>query len=357
MNSQILYKQNFNLSPLSTAKAHGRVNLIGEHTDYNQGFVLPTLIEQYIEVSIGLRKDFKISAISEEFGKSEVDLNSNSDGSWIDFIRGAYHLFKQKGHSNQGLNIAVSSSIPTGSGLSSSAALEVSLLRALGKLINIDIPSQEIAKMGQTIEHDFIGTQCGIMDQMASASAQFGQALFLDCKTLQNQIIPIFKDHTFCVIHSGISRKLSQGKYNERKQETEMASKILKVPSLRHATIDQLHLIEDEIVQKRAKHIITENIRVQNSVILLKNNNALEFGKLMNQSHLSMDLDYEISSLELNKVVKEARQAGALGARLTGAGFGGCVVILAENSKINEIQNIVIENCPNSFWVTNISNS
>ena len=355
MNSKSLFQNHFQNLPLSTAKAHGRVNLIGEHTDYNQGFVLPTLIEQYIEVSVSLRQDSKILGVSEEFGEVEVDLNSKVDGSWIDFIRGACYYIEQKNYPIQGLNIAVTSSVPTGSGLSSSAALEISLLRALTQLHGIDISSQEIAKIGQSIEHNFIGIQCGIMDQMASSTAKFGQALFLDCENLHSEIIPVFKDHTFVVIHSGSTRKLSQGKYNERKDETEMASNILKIPSLRYATLDQLELIEDEIIRKRARHIITENERVINATALLKKGDAFNFGQLMNQSHASMDEDYEISSPELNLVVKAAKEAGSLGARLTGAGFGGCVVLLTTNDKAEDMQKIVLRNCPNSYWVTNIS--
>ena len=354
MNSQTLFKSHFQYPPTSSAKAHGRVNLIGEHTDYNNGFVLPTLIEQNIEVSMSLRDDSKIKGISSEFGENSVDMESSTDGSWLDFVRGASYYIQNEGCKINGLDLAVTSSVPAGSGLSSSAAFEIALLRAICHLTSLDLKPSKIAEIGQLIEHQYIGTQCGIMDQMASACAEFGQALYLDCKNLNTETIPIFSDHTFMVIHSGSTRKLSEGKYNERKKETELASEILNVSSLRNATKDNLELIKDGIIQKRARHVITENDRVQKATQYLKEDNALEFGNVMNESHQSMDDDYEISSPELNHVVNVSRRAGALGARLTGAGFGGCVVLLLPSAKNDEIKENILKNCPHSYWVTNI---
>ena len=356
MNSWSLFESHFQHLPKSSARAHGRVNLIGEHTDYNNGFVLPTLIEQNIEVSISLRTDSKIVGISSEFGENSAEINSGIDGSWLDFVRGAAYYIGNEGCTISGLDLAVTSSVPTGSGLSSSAAFEVALLRALCQLTGLNLKPSEIAKIGQLIEHQYIGTQCGIMDQMTSACAEFGQALYLDCENFNTEIIPIFSDHTFVVIHSGSTRKLSEGKYNERKKETERASKILKVSSLRKATKNDLELIKDNLIFKRARHIITENERVQKAAHYLKEDNAIEFGNLMNESHQSMNDDYEISSPELNQVVQESIRAGALGARLTGAGFGGCVVLLVSSTKTEEIKESVLKNCPHSYWVTNIRN-
>ena len=219
MNSQTLFQNYFQYSPSSSSDAHGRVNLIGEHTDYNNGFVLPTLIEQKIEVSLKLRSDSKIVGISEEFGENTDDLNSKTDGTWLDFVKGVSYYIGKEGHPITGLDVAVTSNIPSGSGLSSSAALEISLLRALSQSTGILLNSNKMAQIGQLVEHHFIGTQCGIMDQMVSAESEFGQALYLDCENLKSEIIPIFSDHTFMVIHSGSRRKLSEGKYNERKKE------------------------------------------------------------------------------------------------------------------------------------------
>jgi galactokinase len=355
MNSQTLFESHFQYSPTSSAKAHGRVNLIGEHTDYNNGFVLPTLIEQNIEVSMSLRTDSKINGISSKFGENRADMESSTDGSWLDFVRGASYYIQNEGCKITGLDLAVTSSIPAGSGLSSSAALEIALLRAICHLTSLDLKPSKIAKIGQLIEHQYIGTQCGIMDQMTSACAEFGQALYLDCKNLSTETIPIFSDYTFVVIHSGSTRKLSEGKYNERIKETEIAAHELNIDSLRYGDINKLNKIKNSLAMKRARHILTENERVKKAVDCLKRNDAQFFGDLMNQSHLSMDLDYEISSPELNHIVKTAQSYGAIGARLTGAGFGGCSVILTSNVEREFITEKILSNCPNSHLITNIT--
>ena len=355
MNSAKLFHSFFQKEPSITTSAHGRVNLIGEHTDYNNGFVLPSLIPQSIEVSICLREDDKIIGISSEFGELQSITSSPKDGTWLDFVRGAIYFCQKISPSLRGMEVAVSSTIPSGSGLSSSAALETALLRAISQLKDITIHSKEMARIGQQIEHQFVGTQCGIMDQMASACGIFGQAIFLDCDNLQTKSIPIFSHHSFVIVHSGSTRKLSQGKYNERKNETSKASAILEVPSLRHATIDQLIKIEDPVIKKRAKHIISENDRVLKAVSYLEKNDPISFGELMNHSHQSMRDDYEISSDELNQVVESANKNGALGARLTGAGFGGCVVILATNKELPSVSKSVLEDCPQAYRVTTIS--
>jgi len=355
MSSAKLFHSFFQKEPSITTSAHGRVNLIGEHTDYNNGFVLPSLIPQSLQVSINPRDDDKIIGISSEFGELQSSISSPNDGTWLDFVRGTIYFCQKISPSIKGMNVAVSSSIPSGSGLSSSAALEIALLRAISQLKDLSIQSEEMAKIGQQIEHQFVGTQCGIMDQMASSCGTFGQAIFLDCENLQTKSIPVFSHHSFVIIHSGSTRKLSHGKYNERKNETSKASEILKVPSLRHAAIDQLMKIEDPIIKKRAKHIISENDRVLEAVSYLELNDPISFGELMNLSHHSMRDDYEISSDELNQVVESANKNGALGARLTGAGFGGCVVILTANKELSSVLKSVLEDCPQAYLVTTIS--
>ena len=355
MSSAQLFHSFFQKEPSITTSAHGRVNLIGEHTDYNNGFVLPSLISQSLQVSISLRDDGKIIGISSEFGELQSSITSSNDGTWLDFVRGAIYFCQKISPSIKGVEVAVTSSIPSGSGLSSSAALEIALLRAISQLKDLTIQSEEMAKIGQQIEHQFVGTQCGIMDQMASACGTFGQAIFLDCENLQTKSIPVFSHHSFVIFHSGSTRKLSHGKYNERKNETLKASEILEVSSLRHAVIDQLTKIEDPIINKRAKHIISENDRVLKAVSCLEQDDPISFGELMNLSHHSMRDDYEISSDELNQVVESANKNGALGARLTGAGFGGCVVILAANKELRSVSNSVLEDYLQAYLVTYIS--
>ncbi|MFM1858400.1 MAG: hypothetical protein RLZ05_1460, partial [Bacteroidota bacterium] len=316
------------------------------------GYVLPTLIPQQLSVSISLRDDHQIHGTSKEYGERQADLNSTKDNSWLDFVRGAIHFIQLEGAKIQGLNIAVTSDIPSGAGLSSSAALEIAILRALSSLFNINIPSTQLALMGQKIEHEFVGAQCGIMDQMACANTKLGEVLFLDCESLQTQIIPQFPEHRFLVIHSGSSRKLTEGNYNQRKSETSQATQFLNIPSLRHATLDLVNTINNDVILRRARHIVSENSRVLQSVECFKKNDPETFGKLMYQSHQSMAEDYEISSAELNILIDAAKLAGALGARLTGAGFGGCVVVLTSNDEIEKVAGFIANQCPNSSLVT-----
>ena len=354
MSSKDLFIKFFSELPEVSTSAHGRVNLIGEHTDYNNGFVLPTLIPQKINVSIRRRNDKKIIGCSDDFGFKESVLDSPTDGSWIDFIKGAITLLNKESANFLGIDIAVTSDVPIASGLSSSAALEVSSLKALSSLANLDLDEIKIAKLGQKIEHEFIGTNCGIMDQLVSARAEFGEVLFIDCESLNSKSLKFFPNHTFLIFHSGNKRKLSISEYNSRKKETEIASDLLQVSSLRHTNINQIINIKDKIIRKRAKHIISENQRVLNAVKELEENNAINFGKLMYESHNSMAHDYEISSPELDGIVDAAKIAGATGARLTGAGFGGCVVILVPKSKIEIISKRILEKYPKSFFVTKI---
>ena len=354
MNSKDLFIKNFSELPEVSSFAHGRVNLIGEHTDYNNGFVLPTLIPQKINVSIRRRNDKKIVGFSEDFGFKESVLDSPTDGSWIDFVKGAVTLINKEGANFLGIDIAVTSDVPIASGLSSSAALEVSSLKALSLLANLDLDEIKIAKLGQKIEHEYIGTNCGIMDQFVSARAEFGEVLLIDCESLNYKLLKFFPNYTFLIFHSGNKRKLSTSEYNSRKNETEIASKLLKVSSLRHANINQIINIKDKIIRKRAKHIISENQRVLNAVKELEENNAINFGKLMYESHKSMAHDYEISSSELDNLVESAKFAGATGARLTGAGFGGCVVVLVPKTKIEIISKSILEKCPKSFFVSKL---
>ena len=355
MNSLDLFHSYFQKEPSVTTSANGRVNLLGEHTDYNNGFVLPTLISQSIEVSIKPRDDEQIVGISNEFGTLSSKIAASNDGTWLDFVRGTIYYIKKLSPTVKGIDVAVSSSIPNGSGLSSSAALAISLLRAFSQLQGLSIIPKEIAKIGQQIEHQFVGTQCGIMDQVVSACGASGQAIFLDCESLQIKSLPLFPNHTFIVVHSGSTRKLSQGSYNERKQETTLASKILNVPSLRYASLEQIKLIDDPTIQRRAKHIISENNRVIRATSCLEKNDAKQFGELMNLSHQSMRDDYEISSNELDQVVDSANNNSALGARLTGAGFGGCVIVLAENEKAESMTRSILSQCTQAYLVTTIS--
>ncbi len=355
MTSQKLFKYHFDKDPQVTAVTNGRVNLIGEHTDYSGGYVLPTLIPEETSVSISLRNDGKIRGVSEIFGKLECEIYSSPDGTWLDFVRGALQLLNQRGLNLNGINLAVSSNIPSDAGLSSSAALEISLLRALIKFSNSRFDSIDLAKLGQQIEHKFVGTQCGIMDQVVCSYSEFGKILFLDCENLQTRILKGFDGYSFIIIHSGEERKLSSCKYNERKKEIENILKLLNVPFLKDTTISEVDKILDPILRKRARHVVSENNRVLQAFRSIENNDPLSFGKLMYESHISMSDDFEISSNKLNKIIKETQNLDVIGARLTGAGFGGCAVIMSKSKNDDKIIKSIINKCPKSYLVTKIS--
>ena len=350
--SEALFTSTFNAKPAMSAFAHGRANLIGDHTDYNQGFVLPCLLTHRTHVSIAWTNDGMISGVSDDFGKASRPIEAHCDGTWLDFVTGAIALLKLHGLKANGINLAVSSTVPPGAGVSSSAALEIALLRAMVQSTGINtIDQTNMAFIAQKIEHDFIGTKCGIMDQMVVSVADQGQAMLLDCMSHEIELVNFFTSGVFLVIHSGSGRKLSEGLYNTRLQECQNASISLQRESLRQASLDDLPKIADPIELKRARHVISENQRVLDAVAALKADAPEEFGLLMNQSHASLAEDYDVSSPELDKLVDVCQNNQALGARLTGAGFGGCVVVLTRPEHQTQILSAVKDQCPQAYLV------
>ena len=345
------FESHFGHPPSVASAAHGRVNLIGEHTDYCGGYVMPTLISQRLIVEMSARDDNRIHGLSSEFGSEEAACDDIGQGSWLAFIKGAMMLMNEKGAKLTGLNVATTSTIPAGAGVSSSAAFEIALLRGLSEMTGLTLSRKEMAVMGQRIEHEFIGTKCGIMDQMAVAMAEIGQALFIDCETLDTQIITIDEACCIAVIHSGSSRKLSSSLYNERLSETIEAAKQMGRDTLRNARLDDLDALSDEILIKRSRHVISENDRVKTAKAALKAGDMMALGLAMVESHVSLRDDYEVSSDELDQLVSEAISQGAYGARLTGAGFGGCIVALLPEDSADEIIEAIVQNCENAWLV------
>ena len=354
--SDALFEHHFAALPQVTATAHGRANLIGDHTDYNNGFVLPCLLTHQTSVSISLTEEGMITGVSEEFGLASRPLDQECDGQWLDFISGALAVLTPYGLDGRGIQVAVSSAVPAGAGVSSSAALEIALLRALVKAAGLtDIAPKDMAKIAQKIEHDFIGTQCGIMDQMVVSVARPGQAMVLDCQSHDIALVEFFPSAVLMVFHSGSGRKLSEGLYNTRLSECQMAAQALNLPSLRQANLTMLDQLTDPIALQRARHVISENQRVQDAVIALKADEPEMFGALMVQSHQSLAKDYEVSSPVLDQLVQTCLDANALGARLTGAGFGGCVVALVKAGDEDRILAAVSQHCPKAYLVDVIS--
>jgi len=318
-------------------RAPGRVNLIGEHTDYNDGFVMPCAIDFATFVAASRRDDRKIRVASSNFdGELEFDLdnpNVKLTENWAKYVQGVALLLERAGNRLQGANLLINSNVPIGAGLSSSAALEISTGFALSSISEIEIEKWKLAKIGQAAEHEFAGVRSGIMDQFASVFGLENHALFLDCRSLRWEPIPL-SSAKFIICNTRTKHDLADGEYNKRRADCEEAARILGHKSLRDVSLAEFEGKSKTLpkrLQKRARHIITENQRVLDAVNFLQNNNLAEFGRLMNESHESLRTDYEVSSEELDLMVKIVRQQkGVLGARMTGGGFGGCTVNLLD---------------------------
>ncbi|MBW4517697.1 MAG: galactokinase [Timaviella obliquedivisa GSE-PSE-MK23-08B] len=320
----------FNQAPEVEASAPGRVNLLGEHTDYNDGFVLPTAIPQQTVVSLGFSADNQYHFYSQELSQRvNIAFSDPIPEGFASYLWGCICVLQSKGFLIPPLNVFVTSTVPIGSGLSSSAALEVAMLRGLRSLLNLSLDDVCIAQIAQQAERQYAGVQCGIMDQMASSLADTQHLLFLDTRSLDRKILPIPADSEILVMDSGIPRTLAGSGYNQRREECEAAAKLLNVLALRDVSIIEAIANLPAPLQQRARHVITENNRVltaQNGV------SAKQFGELMNASHISLRDDYEVSIAGLDTLV-DILQAlpNVFGARMTGAGFGGaCVALVAE---------------------------
>jgi galactokinase len=341
------FTQKYGASP-RIFRAPGRVNLIGEHTDYNEGFVMPCAIDFATFVAGGARNDRKIHFASMNFeGEFEFDLdnpNSKIETAWAKYVQGVAFILERAGHCLSGANLLIDSDVPIGAGLSSSAALEISTGFALASLSNITLEKWVLAKIGQLAEHEFAGVRSGIMDQFASAFGVRNHALFLDCRSLEWSPIAL-SSAKFIICNTKTKHELADGEYNKRRADCEESAKLLGNISLRDVSLSEFKdksKMLSERLQKRARHIITENQRVLDAVNFLENNNLAQFGRLMNESHESLRVDYEVSSDELDFMVEIVRrQKGVLGARMTGGGFGGCTVNLLDSSVSSSFVEVV----------------
>jgi galactokinase len=321
-----------------TFRAHGRVNLIGEHTDYNGGWVLPTAIPQYTEVTLKKTDSNKAHITSSGSRDLSYELGQEKHtGSWIDYLQGATKFLSEKGKLG-GFEAHIQSTMPEGSGLSSSAALEISFLKALRKAFNVDVSDVDLALMGQRIENEFVGARVGIMDQMAVSLAKMGEALFLDTKELTYERITLpLEKMDLMIINSSLSHQLSahDGGYNQRRAQCEEACRIIGINQLRDIDVSTLaskNLPPD--LAKRARHVVTENERVHQAVKAIKDGNLEVLGKLFVESHKSMRDDYEVSIPQIDLLVELCiADQDCFGARLTGGGFGGSIVAIAKKGQ------------------------
>ena len=336
------FQQIFNAAPNVEASAPGRVNLLGEHTDYNDGFVLPTAIPQTTIVQLGFSANHLHHFYSHEL-EERVSLTTTDPvpQGFASYVFGCLRVLEQAGYSIPPLNGYVNSSVPIGSGLSSSAALEVALLRGLRSLLSLDLDDIRIAQLGQQAEIEYAGVQCGIMDQMASSLADTRHMLFLDTRSLDRELLPFPTGAEVLVIDSGIPRTLAGSGYNQRRTECETAARRLGVKALRDVTdLTQLEMLPEPL-RKRARHVVSENNRVLEAK---QGITAVRFGMLMNASHASLRDDYQVSIAGLDQLVSILQATpDVFGARLTGAGFGGACVALVTKGRAGAIAQTVLK--------------
>lgn len=356
--SEALFKSTFKAPPELTAFSPGRVNLIGEHTDYNGGFVLPTALWLGLEIAIARRHDNKIKIVSDGFDEiAEINLDAKVQSHWSDYARGAVIYAGRNGLLNGGADIAVSSNLPQGAGLSSSASITVGILKLASALSNetlgADLDDVKISQIARQVENEFIGMPCGIMDQMAVAIAQPGQALFLDTDKLTYDIIELPDTHHMAVIHSGKYRRLNEGRYKERKEECDVVKTKLGRDDICRISVDDLNRLSglSDVYQRRALHCMREHQRTIQAAKALQGKDFSLFGQLMIESHTSMRDDFEISLPAIDNLVADAVTFGANGARMTGGGFGGCIVACVEKSKLEPWKDKLLAKHGEAFYV------
>jgi len=317
------------------ASAHARVNLIGEHTDYTGGYVLPMLLKYKTNVYISSSKQ-KNTVHSTNYKKTIIfsDLIKSKNNHWVDYIKGCLSIIQSDfSLPTNYFNILIDSNIPMNRGVSSSSALCVALLKALKKFYKLSISNKSLALLAQKIERGYIGVKGGIMDQMISSVGIINKAFFLNCFTLNYELINLPTNHLFSLVDSKVQRNLRESSYNKRYEELKEAERILKVKYLVNASLKKLNHthFDNLIIKKRARHVISENERVLKSKIAMQNNNMNYFGKLMNESHKSYSVDFEASNKNVDKIIQRSLDSGAIGSRLTGGGFGGFVVSLIKH--------------------------
>lgn len=346
----------FEKAPEVETRAPGRVNLIGEHTDYNDGFVLPADIDRAIWICAAARNDRMVRVHSLDFGQTvtfDIDrVVKDERTSWSNYIRGVIDQYNRRGDEIRGMDMLVSGNVPVGSGLSSSAALEVAAAETCRVISGLDIDPVSMALLCQAAEREFAGVQCGIMDQFVSTLGREKTALFLDCRDLSYQLVPLEMQARIVICDSRKQRSLRTSEYNKRRAECEGAVRVLNevfgdIKALRDVTPEQLEEHRDhmpELWYRRARHVVTENRRVVSAVRSLKAGDIHQFGRLMYESHASLRDDYEVSCPELDILVEIASaQHGTIGARMTGAGFGGCTVNLIASDEVPEFLATVAE--------------
>lgn len=356
-HTQAIFRQQFGHESDITIKAPGRVNLIGEHTDYNDGFVLPCAIDYETVISCGKRDDRQIRVIAADYDNQQdifsldAPIVPHAQYRWADYVRGVVKHLQLRHADFGGADLVISGNVPQGAGLSSSASLEVAVGQALQSLYQLPLSGVELALNGQEAENQFVGCNCGIMDQLISALGQQDHALLIDCRTLETRAVSMPEDVAVVIINSNVKRGLVDSEYNTRRQQCETAARFFGVKALRDVDPDLFFSIQDEldpVVAKRARHVITENERTLAAADALAAGDLKLMGQLMRESHISMRDDFEITVPPIDSLVDIVKSVIGEqgGVRMTGGGFGGCIVALMPTSLVESVRAVVAREYP-----------
>ncbi len=344
-----VFKQHFGYEAEQSYQAPGRVNLIGEHTDYNQGFVLPCAIDYQTVISLAKRNDNQVRVVAADY-QNQLQQFSLTDPitpvnepMWSNYVRGVIKHLLLKNRTIGGMDLVISGNVPQGAGLSSSASLEVALGTAINQLWQLGLSAEDVALNGQQAENQFVGCNCGIMDQMISALGQQHHALLLDCRSLKTEAVVMPAEMAVVIVNSNFRRTLVGSEYNARREQCQQGAAFFSADSLRDVTLAQFEQAQaemDPLVAKRVRHILTENQRTRLAAECLRKGDLQQLGQLMAQSHQSMRDDFEITVKPVDILVEILQKAigNAGGARMTGGGFGGCVVALLPESMVEKVR-------------------
>lgn len=349
-----LFETTFGAQPELFYQAPGRVNLIGEHTDYNDGFVLPCAIDYQAMIAATPRDDQKIVVTAAAFDGQVTEFELTlpvkpcEEAIWSNYVRGVATVLLERGLALKGANLAITGNVPQGAGLSSSACLEVCVGLALTRMAGHDISLKDLALIGQEAENKYVGVNCGIMDQMVSARGEEGHAMLLDCRSLDTRSVAIPEGAAVVIINSNKKRGLVDSEYNTRRQQCEAVAEHFNVKALRDITVEMLETRKDEldeVAYRRARHVVTEDVRTLEAAEVMPKGDLKRMGELMAESHISMRDDFEITVPEIDAIVDivKAVIGDEGGVRMTGGGFGGCVVSLVPEGKVDAIKQAIVD--------------
>jgi galactokinase len=350
------FERLFQTSPTFVVRAPGRVNLIGEHTDYNDGFVLPLAIDRAVWIALRPRADRQVVIRALDFADTMAfsldpplyPPRSGGDkggGSWVEYVKGVAWALQEMGHGLRGWEGILAGDVPVGAGLSSSAALALAVARAFAAVSTLPWDAARMARLGQRAENEWVGVRCGIMDQMISAAGRAGHALLIDCRSLQTEAVPLPLGTTVVVLDTATRRGLVDSAYNERRRQCESAARVFGVSALRDVSPARFEAESgrlDEVTRRRARHVVRENERTLQAAEAMRCGDPQTLGRLMDASHASLRDDFGVSSRELDVMVECGRAHPAcLGIRMTGAGFGGCAIALIDAARAESFTSAV----------------